>query len=266
MKNAGYIIAWINFCFLSVLYHPVVAAEHKQLSRAVAAEINRLTDRSATVKNNAALRLREMYRTNIEDVDKRHVNKSIRDSLIKSLADADPDVRRVIVKSLGGMPHEDTLTALRNLLTREENPRVQISLITVLGELKDDESETIILIFLNHEQIPIRIAALKALGSMGTDTANQVVIDALDDQFDGMRIISAAICAENGLTESLDLLIDNISHPTPEVRSTAVDAIGVLGRRNHIKLLRKKKAGEQVESVNARIDAAIAAIKSKSRK
>ncbi|MFH1379273.1 MAG: HEAT repeat domain-containing protein, partial [bacterium] len=264
MINSHKIILSCSTCIMCLFCGAVsllCSAEKKPMPQEVLKQIQVLGDTASAKRKDAALVLGEIYRKNTKEKDTEAINEHIRSSILKYVHDPDKEVRRTVIQSLRNMKHPDTFRQLRQALIQEDDPRVQIVLIRTVGELQDTGAEEMLMPYITHDQIPIRIAGITALGNLGTETAYQVVINSLQSRFEGIQIIAANICADKGLTESLDLLIVNSTHPTAGVRVSAINAIGILGTHKVIRTLNNLQKKEKDPAVRDTIDTAISQIR-----
>lgn len=219
--------------------------------------IQKLADKNPSVRKNAAIRLGELFREKPEDTQKKKESEKAVTALISALEDPERDVRRTAVKSLGKIGDEEVVPVLRDKLEEEKDPRVQIVLVKVLGEFEDVESEDIFIAFSKKGLLPLRIQAIRALGNLHTRSADRIIIKGLNDPIEAIRVVSADICGTNGLAEALPYLKKNCTYSIPEVRISAIEAIGRLGDKRHIKFLGKIRKKEENAAIHKTIADAI---------
>ncbi|MBD3271412.1 MAG: hypothetical protein GF384_02595 [Elusimicrobia bacterium] len=243
---------YVLIFFFIVIYAPAAlkaAKNHEQL-------IKQLHHSNASKRQMAVIQLADLGR-NLD-------NAGLRDTVVvelkETLADPDREVRRSAVKALGSFAHESVGEALRKRLRVEDDTRVQLALITVLGNFKDTSAEAMIAEFLTHEIITMRIAAVRALGRMNTTYAQGVILASLNDPIEGMRIAATEAAGNNALYDAVPFIRKNCTDGVIQVRKISIEALGELGSASEMKFLERIRDNETEESVRALIDQSITSI------
>ncbi len=107
--------------------------------------------------------------------------------ILSLLVDRDSDVRASATMVAGFLKVEAASEILRSRVVVEDNEDVLIEVIRTLGQLKDAEAVELIrpraeLSFFSRPPKPIRVAAYRALGQIGTPEALRLVEGAVEDR------------------------------------------------------------------------------------
>lgn len=112
--------------------------------------------------------------------------------LVGMLDDPDPDVRAAVATSLGALGVERAGKALLRRLEEEDSEKVQVQIIRGLGALGDPGAvpaieKRAVASFFSRPPRRIRIAAYRALASIGTPHATELLQEAREDRDEEVR-------------------------------------------------------------------------------
>lgn len=223
--------------------------------------VRKLKSTEPTVRQYAAIKLGVLIAEHRKTEKSETLLNDSEEALIFALHDTNSEVRRSAVSAIGDAGILRAVPSLREGLETETNPRVQIALISLLGTFGDLRSEELFHTFMSHDTILLRIEAVKALGNLHTESADRAVIESLNNEIEGMKIIAAEICGRNELYDAEDELLDNCRHSLPEVRLSAVHALARIGGKKTIRQLKKIFRKEENSAVKDAITEAISRIK-----
>lgn len=118
--------------------------------------------------------------------------------LLGMVDDADPDVRASVATALGALGVEKAVKPLLQRLEKEEEQKVQVQILRALGALGDPGAVTAIEkravgSFFSRSPVPVRVAAYRALASIGTPHAMDLLEAALDDKDEDVRTIARSL-------------------------------------------------------------------------
>lgn len=172
------------------------------------------------------------------------------EALTLALTDQDSQVRQYSARALGRMKHQRTAGALLNVL-RDPDARVREEAAQALGLLRDIKAVSSLVSSLQDGVAYVRRAAASALGLIGDCAALEALTQALSDQNMGVRSdVANALglvlsdCAEGSLGGSVAALIRLVRDPEPDVRASAVKALGYAGGPKALKVVRLALADE----------------------
>lgn len=106
--------------------------------------------------------------------------------------DADPDVRAAVATALGALGEDRAVKLLLQRLEKEEAENTQVQILRALGGLGDPGAvpaieKRAVAGFFNRPPRPVRIAAYRALASIGTPHAMELLREAVEDRDEEVR-------------------------------------------------------------------------------
>lgn len=118
--------------------------------------------------------------------------------LLGMVDDPDPDVRAAVATALGALGPDRAVKSLLERLETEEVEKVEVQIIRALGALGDPGAvpsieKRAVGTFFSRSPAPVRVAAYRALASIGTPRASQLLEEARDDRDDEVRRVVRAI-------------------------------------------------------------------------
>ncbi|MFW6200382.1 MAG: HEAT repeat domain-containing protein, partial [Gemmatimonadota bacterium] len=193
-------------------------ARHAYLDALVAlgedgrAEAKKMLDESRwwVVRNGATILGGTGTRSDVEDLTAHlaHDDARVRLQVVRALAriggedaamlllgmvdDPDPDVRASVATALGALGLDRAVKFLLERLEIETEEKVEVQILRALGALGDPgavpsiEKRTVGNFF-SKPSTTVRVAAYRALGSIGTPRATQLLQEARDDRDDEVR-------------------------------------------------------------------------------
>jgi HEAT repeat protein len=188
------------------------------------------------------------------------------DHLVVALGDADPVVRAAAVRGLGGLGVGAALTPILGAVA-DESAQVQAAaaqaLPVLLGDLDPETANGILLNALDDRSTTIRAEAVACLGEVGTRTAILPLLGALDDSAGPVRAAAStavpAVLGRISATDATDILLDAIDEASDTVRAAAVQHLGLIGTSTAILPL-LKAAGDPAAPVRSAAQTAVTAV------
>lgn len=118
--------------------------------------------------------------------------------LLGMVDDPDPDVRAAVATALGALGPDRAVKSLLERLEREEVQKVEVQILRALGALGDPGAvpsieKRAVGNFFSRSPTSVRVAAYRALGSIGTPRASQLLDEAEDDRDQEVRRAVRAI-------------------------------------------------------------------------
>ncbi|MDX1568664.1 MAG: HEAT repeat domain-containing protein, partial [Longimicrobiales bacterium] len=112
--------------------------------------------------------------------------------LLGMVDDPDPDVRAAVATALGALGLDRAVKFLLERLEIESEEKVEVQILRALGALGDPGAvpsieKRAVGTFFSKPSTPLRVAAYRALGSIGTPRATQLLREARDDRDDDVR-------------------------------------------------------------------------------
>lgn len=130
-------------------------------------------------------------------------------------------------------------------LARDTNELGARQAATILGELRDAESEAILVELLRHPEERVRRAAVAALGRFDSASSIDVLALALDDESVKVRLRAVAALNERRDPRVVTLLTTLLDRdPDTEVLHAVISAIGAVGSPDAVQLLIRTAQGE----------------------
>jgi HEAT repeat protein len=134
-----------------------------------------------------------------------------------------------LIERLGGVWATPTILAR---LRDEVAPLDAVArswLARALGLAADTRAESTLVDLLESPELEIRVSAVRALATCGTDACRTAVIRALEDDAWEVRAQAALTLGELGVIEAVPVLAVNLCHRAWWVRANAATALGRLG-------------------------------------
>lgn len=112
--------------------------------------------------------------------------------ILGMLDDPEPDVRAAVATALGALGVERAGKVLLERLEKEDSEKVQVQVLRALGALGDPGAvpaieKRVVATFFSRPARPLRIAGYRALASIGTPHAMELLEEARDDRDDEVR-------------------------------------------------------------------------------
>lgn len=120
----------------------------------------------------------------------------------------------------------------------DDNPRVRANAIEIVAETQRIEFADEIEKLLKDDFVPVRFAAILAVGDMGYQPAKKTVKQLLADSDENTKIAAAYAMNKFGSSEAFGLLGKAISSKDQTVRANAVVLLGKSGNKNALGPLR----------------------------
>lgn len=123
--------------------------------------------------------------------------------LLGMVDDPDPDVRAAVATALGALEPDRAVKSLLERLEAEEEQKVEVQIVRALGALGDPGAvpsieKRAVGSFFSRSPTAVRVAAYRALASIGTPKATQLLEDARDDRNDEVRRTVRGILERRG--------------------------------------------------------------------
>ncbi|MFB3065251.1 MAG: HEAT repeat domain-containing protein, partial [Planctomycetota bacterium] len=164
----------------------------------------------------------------------------IADWLLKEgLAHGNAGVRRVAVRSLGGVRRSGVAPALHKMLA-DKNKGVRMEAIAAVARQRDPAPAADLLKLARQKEDPeLRAAAMSALGRIEPegDEVEAILLGLLKDGSVEERILAAEHAAKARSMAALPALLENLQHASMPVRSASVQALAKIRARQSIEPL-----------------------------
>ncbi len=134
---------------------------------------------------------------------------------------------------------------------------VQAYILQALGKIGDESAEQIILDAVKSEDNTIRRFAVSALADLGNDKAIDAIIDALSDEETDIRATAAMSLGLLGNIKAEDHLIKLLDDKNDSVRTQAIIALGNLRSKKAVTKLNQMRSAETNEWIRRYISQAI---------
>jgi vesicle coat complex subunit len=156
--------------------------------------------------------------------------------LLKALGDADASVRSSAAAALGAVADKKTLPPLINALCAERNPFVRRSIVSALGNFKEEDAVVLLLDSLRDENAVVRASACRSLERNAAREDSATIFPLLKDRDECVRRAAAvAIMKIDPAMEGWGAayvaaeFLDNVN---PEVRDEALNALKGFSRQD----------------------------------
>jgi HEAT repeat protein len=155
-----------------------------------------------------------------------------RHALVEALSDEVFWVRYFAARALADQRHVDALAALTSAALNDPAPPVRVAATEALGALYPDRASAVFVRLADEAVDEIAAAAVAALARDRSDAGRATVRRAVRDQRRMVRLAAiTALTAMSGDDTAQVLQQVAVTDSEPEVRSTAVDALGDLARQ-----------------------------------
>ena len=192
-----------------------------QLNEATDAIVSGLKDNDAYVR---ASLLRAVARNDI---------KSAISHVVSALNDPKSQVRYEAVHALTSLqrPRQEIVEYLAPML-EDPDPKVRILVaVSLLAEGDHQKADRVFRDLVAHGDIPVRLEALRALKSWGSQTAYQIADECLNDPHPAIRQQAAIILAQIDPEQCVYSLVSLLGDEDSAVKKTSAIALGELGER-----------------------------------
>jgi HEAT repeat protein len=160
----------------------------------------------------------------IGDIVRRGVSDAGRTRILDAISSADPDQLPALVRVLGWLRGSDVQRALAQLLGQ---PAVRADVIEAL--VRHGEGVVDLLVEqLGEADADSRLAAIAALGRLGSRRATPALVDLLDLDVDTMIAVAGAL-ARIGDEQAFEPLLALVGHPNAAVRQSVIGALNSIG-------------------------------------
>jgi HEAT repeat protein len=147
------------------------------------------------------------------------------EALIGALADPDPDVREMVVSTLGRMRDPRVVDALLPLL-KDGNADVREQAVAALAHTGDPRAATAVAAMIDDVSPEIREQAVHFLGRARNRETMPALLKALKDPSADVREQAAYSLGQFRDVSAVDPLLDLLKDPSPDVREQTVYALG----------------------------------------
>ena len=161
--------------------------------------------------------------------------------LVPLLMDEEPRVRKTVIAAIGKELLEKQPDVLQTAMT-DGDVWVRAEAAFFLAQSPDRETAEALLLLLENDQLPARVAALKGLAEVGCGEFWGRVASLARSDSEPLEIRQAALycVAKSGREGSSDILVESLKCHRWEVRSTAIHLIGESGDHRYIPQLLKE--------------------------
>ena len=149
------------------------------------------------------------------------------EALIGALNDADPDVRKTVIMTLGRMRDPRVVTALLPLL-KDSNADVREQAVFALARTGDARATAAVATLIDDTSPDVREQAVHLLGQSRNRDAAPVLIKALKDSSPDVREQAAFALGQLRDPSAVDPLLGMLTDSSPDVREQTVFALGQL--------------------------------------
>jgi HEAT repeat protein/beta-lactamase regulating signal transducer with metallopeptidase domain len=155
------------------------------------------------------------------------------EALIGALNDSDPDVREMVVVTLGRMRDPRIVTALLPLL-KDSNADVREQAVFALARTGDARATTAIASMIDDASPDVREQAVHMLGMSRNRDALPVLVKALKDSTADVREQAAFALGQLRDVSAVDALLEALKDSSPDVREQAAFALGQVRDRRAV--------------------------------
>ena len=188
---------------------------------------------------------------------------SAREVVLNVTRDSDTRVREAAATALAGaIGHEEAAERLRSLAQGDRSWWVRAAAMRALADVDSVVAIGVARDMLRREEwrdVP-RVAALEALGRIGSDEAKTLIIGQLNDGERRGRVaainalVAHATPPDSAAARLIEPLLDD---PDPSIRIAAAGALARLGAAASAQALRARRAKEEEPRVRAALDQAV---------
>jgi HEAT repeat protein/beta-lactamase regulating signal transducer with metallopeptidase domain len=155
------------------------------------------------------------------------------EALIGALNDTDPDVREMVVVTLGRLRDPRVVPALLPLL-KDANADVREQVVFALARSRDSRATAAITTMIDDASPDVREQAVHLLGQSRNRDALPVLVKALKDSSADVREQAAFAVGQLRDTSAVDPLLDLLKDSSPDVREQSVFALGQIRNRRAV--------------------------------
>lgn len=193
------------------------SVQSKKPAAAAKTNLQKLSDPDPLVRRNAVIYL---------GMEK---NKNNIIPLLKMLNDENVEVRRAAINALANIGDARAVKTLIEKFSAENIEAVKVNIIYGLGELKDSGSVEFLKNLLKDTAPTFRSEAMRALSKINNPDTYSDLINMLNDDAEGVRVMAAEVAGTLKLNTAVPFLVKNLNNPVPVVRRTCIMALGQIG-------------------------------------
>ena len=149
------------------------------------------------------------------------------EALIGALGDSDPDVRQMVVVTLGRMRDPRVVTALLPLL-KDSNAEVREQVVFALARTRDSRATAAVSTMIDDASPDVREQVVHLLGQSRNPDAVPTLVRALKDSSADVREQAAFALGQLHDASAVDPLLELLKDSSPDVREQTVFALGQL--------------------------------------
>jgi len=160
----------------------------------------------------------------------------------------DARVRSAVVDRITNRYHKATPQRIADVLAQEKNPAILASAIRGLGRFHGPETHQALIRFLGTESFrnELAVAAMSAIRQLDDDALQPAVMKSLRqnanrfrsrDYGRGLETLAHVSRRQKDKTEVREFLIQHLDHPKLNIRSAAIQSLGILGDPKAITVL-----------------------------
>jgi aminopeptidase N len=160
----------------------------------------------------------------------------------------DARVRSAVVGKITNRYRDETPKLIADILKQEKNPAILASAIRGLGRFHGPETRQALTQFLGTDSFrnELAVAAMSAIRQLDDDELQPAVLKSLSqnekqfrsrDYGRGLETLAHTSRRQKDKTEVREFLIQHLDHPKVNVRSAAIQALGILGDPRAITVL-----------------------------
>jgi beta-lactamase regulating signal transducer with metallopeptidase domain len=155
------------------------------------------------------------------------------DALIGALSDSDPDVREMVVVTLGRMRDPRIVPALLPLL-KDSNTEVREQAVFALARTRDPRATAAVSTMIDDASPDVREQVVHLLGQSRNRDVVPALVKALKDSSAGVREQAAFGLGQLHDVSAVDPLLEMLKDSSPDVREQAAFALGQLRDRRAV--------------------------------
>jgi HEAT repeat protein len=128
------------------------------------------------------------------------------DALATAVAGEDETAAAAAAKQLGDSGASNATDPLLQTLAVGTTPAIAAEIVTAVGKLKDPKALQLVTLYAGNRNLPVRIAAVKALASIADDRVVDTLLERLGDAAPEVRAAAADALAERKETRAQERL------------------------------------------------------------